>query len=83
MARSVAESIERIYQARREAADVLLEQLRAGEIDLERGVLIAKIRQTQIKYRVLRVARIESQTDVAAELVGKLHSVADLSSMID
>ena len=62
----VAESIERIYQARRDAADHLLEQLRAGEIDLERGLLTATIKQTQINYRVLRIARVESQAEVAA-----------------
>ncbi len=75
---SVAEAIDRIYQARREAADQLLEQLRTGEIDLEHGLLTATIRETTIGYRVLRVARIESKLDVAAELVGKLHSVSDL-----
>ena len=79
----VAEAIERIYQARREAADHLLEQLRTGEIDLERGLLTATIRDKKLDFRVLRIARIESQADVAAELVGKLHSMADLNSMVE
>ena len=51
-------------------------------VDVERGLLTADIRQKQIEYRVLRIARIDSQEDVAAELVGKLHHLAKIDEMI-
>lgn len=78
----VSDAINRIYQARRDAADQLVDQLRTGKVDFEHGILTASIGEKSIEYRVLRVARIESKTEVAAELVGKLLSIADLYKMV-
>lgn len=78
----VAASIDRIYKARRDAASLLLKQLKSGDVDLERGVLVAEINEHRIEYRVLRISRIDPQADVAADLVGKLHHVANLQQLV-
>ena len=72
----VLEAIDLIYRARASAAQAIVKELFAGEIDLEADELAFELNGARVRYALHRVRRLEGLRDVPHEVIGRARRLA-------
>jgi hypothetical protein len=73
----VIQAIDLIYRARSRAAEVIVAELFAGEIDLDAPELTFDLDGAVLRYGLHRIQSLEGLCDAPADVVGKVRSVTD------
>jgi hypothetical protein len=68
----VLQSIDLIYRARSRAAEAIVRELFAGEIDLDSDELCFKVGASKVLYTLYRVNRLAGIQEVPVEMIGKV-----------